>query len=148
MTRTGKDRETYTMLQHFSLRHLPALFFACAHCMGLVAGPLRGTVHVMEMYGFGPAITGVPEAQVAWEAGHGRTVALGLLMLGFYARRMYAACDGVLVAAAWLGVNDFLVFRAQGDLAWASFRLLGSLSFAVMGLFGITQGLRPERRTN
>lgn len=129
------------MFQDFSWRHLPALYFGFANCIGIVMNPLKGSTSTMSMYGFQPNITDVPETGPVWEAGQGRTILLGLLMHAFYWRGQYAACDTMLMGAAWLGVHDFLVFWDQRDMAWAWFRLVGSVAFAATGYFGWTEGL-------
>lgn len=106
----------------FSLRHIPALYFAFAHISPLITSPLFGTAWTMALYGLPQRIVDVPESWPAWEAGQGRTILLGLLMHSFYWRRQYAACDTILIGVAFLGLNDFwLLWKQEGGIGgiWA-----------------------------
>ncbi|KAI4859028.1 hypothetical protein F4820DRAFT_188992 [Hypoxylon rubiginosum] len=129
------------MSKRFSIRHIPALYFAFANCVGLVLAPLRGSRAVIELYGLPPSISSVPETWPVWQAGQGRTILLGLMMHYFYWRGQYAECDALLMGVAFLGINDFFVFFYQGEkLLWAWTRILFSVAFASAGYFGLTQG--------
>ncbi|KAI2472364.1 hypothetical protein F4781DRAFT_383423 [Annulohypoxylon bovei var. microspora] len=128
------------MSKRFSIRHIPALYFAFANCVGLVLLPLRGNRAVIELYGLPSNISSVPETWPVWQAGQGRTILLGLLMHYFYWRGQYAECDTILMGVAFLGFSDFLVFWGHGDLMWAWTRVLFSIAFASTGYFGLTQG--------
>ncbi|KID79612.1 uncharacterized protein G6M90_00g017820 [Metarhizium brunneum] len=128
------------MFQHVSIRHIPALYFAFANCVGLVMDPLSGPCSLIELYGLPPAIADVPETWPVWRAGQGRIILLGLLMHVFYWRRQYAVCDVLLVGTAFLGINDCMVVWHNGDKTWAWIRLFGSFAFGAAGFFGLTQG--------
>lgn len=134
------------MVPEFSFRHLFALYFAFANCIGLILAPLRGTRSVISLYGLPPSISNIPETWPVWQAGQGRIVLLGLLMFVFYWRREYKACDTLLMGAVWLGVNDFVVFWNLGDTYWSVFRLVGSFVFGAVGYYGITQGPGTEMK--
>ncbi|KAI1735484.1 hypothetical protein F4680DRAFT_435424 [Xylaria scruposa] len=127
------------MDKKFSIRHIPALYFAFANCIGLVMAPLRGCRAVMELYGLPPSISTVPETWPVWQAGQGRTILLGLMMHYFYWRGQYAECDALLMGVAVLGVNDYLVIRDHGSQLWAWSRIFFSIAFASTGYFGLTQ---------
>lgn len=137
------------MSQNFSIRHIPALYFAFANCIGLVMAPLRGTHAVMELYGFPTSTSNIPETWPVWQAGQGRIILLGLLMHYFYWRGQYAECDAILMGVAFLGVNDFLVMFDHGNVVWAWSRLIFSILFASTGYFGLTQGRNraPKAKT-
>ncbi|KAF2972756.1 hypothetical protein GQX73_g785 [Xylaria multiplex] len=124
----------------FSIRHLPALYFAFANCIGLILAPLRGNRTVMELYGFPTNISEVPETWPVWQAGQGRTILLGLTMHYFYWHKQYAECDALLMGVAFLGLNDFLVMLNHGNQIWAWSRIFFSIVFASTGYFRLTQG--------
>ncbi|KAI0811598.1 hypothetical protein GGR55DRAFT_108584 [Xylaria sp. FL0064] len=128
------------MSKHFSINHIPALYFAFSNYVGLVLAPLRGNRAVMELYGFPTSIFDVPETWPVWQVGQGRIVLLGLMMHYFYWRSQYAECDAPLIGVAFLSVNDFLVILDHGDPFWAWSRIFGSMIFASTGYFGLTQG--------
>ncbi|KAF3020929.1 hypothetical protein E8E14_004089 [Neopestalotiopsis sp. 37M] len=127
------------MFRDFNLKHIPALYFGLANCVGLVVIPLSGTSRIIQMYGLPPRIADVPEAWPVWQAGQGRLIMLGVLMLVFYARRQYAACDTMVMASALLGINDFLVVWFHGNRNWAWFRLVGTFLYASTGYLGWAQ---------
>ena len=127
------------MDKRFSFRHIPALYFAFANCVGLVMTPLQGSGAVMELYGFPPHISSIPETWTVWQAGQGRTILLGLAMHYFYWRGQYAECDALLMGVAVLGINDYLVLRDHGNDLWAWSRIIFSIAFASTGYFGWTQ---------
>lgn len=132
------------MFEHFRWRHIPALYFGCAFCVGAILSPLRGSATTMALFGFPPNITTIPETWPVWQAGQGRIILLGVLMHVFYWRRQYAACDTILMGTALLGINDCLVARSYGDTQWAAIRLIASFAFASTGYFGWTAaGARP-----
>lgn len=136
------------MFENFSLRHVPALYFACSNCLGAVLTPLYGTSTIIGLYGLPPQIADVPETWPVWQAGQGRTILLGLLVHYLYWTRQYAACDALLAGVAWLGINDFWVVWHNGNNSWAWFCLFGSFAFASTGFFGLTQGSIAQRKAH
>ena len=128
------------MNERFSIRHIPALYFAFANSMSLVMTPLYGIRAIMELYGLPSHISTIPETWPVWEAGQGRTILLSLLMHYFYWRGQYAECDTLVMGVAFLGINDYLVLRAHGNSLWAWTRIVLSIAYASTGYFGLTQG--------
>ncbi|KID87532.1 hypothetical protein MAJ_11120, partial [Metarhizium majus ARSEF 297] len=123
------------MFQHVSIRHIPALYFAFANCVGAVLDTLSGPRSLIElyMYELPPAIANVPETWPVWRAGQARIILLGLLMHVFYWRPL-------------LGINDCMVVWHHGDKIWAWIRLFGSFAFGAAGFFGLAQG--PGAKNN
>lgn len=128
------------MFQDFHWTHLPALYFGISFCVGAVTSPLQGNAATMAMFGFPPRVTAIPETGVVWQAGQGRIILLGLLMHAFYWTKQYHSCDVMLMGAAFLGFNDYLVAKKLGKYTWAWVRLVASIAFASTGYFGWTAG--------
>ncbi|KAI1206765.1 uncharacterized protein F4807DRAFT_463454 [Annulohypoxylon truncatum] len=128
------------------IRHIPALYFAFANCVGLVLALLRGNRALVELYGLPSNIFEVPETWPVWQAGQGRIILLGLMMHYFYWRGQYAECDALLMGVAFLGFNDFLVTWDHGNLVWAWCRIVSSIAFASTGYFGLTQDRDRARK--
>lgn len=61
-------------------------------------------------------------------------------MHAFYWTNQYHSCDVMLMAAAFLVLNDYLVVRNLGKENWALFRLIAPIAFASTGYFGWTAG--------
>ena len=94
----------------------------------------------MAMFGLPPNITAVSETGIVWQTGKGRIILLGLLRHAFYWTKQYHACDVMLMGAAFLGANDFLLVRKLGKFNWALTRPVSSIAFALTGYFGWMAG--------
>ncbi|KAJ7033127.1 hypothetical protein C8F04DRAFT_1210959 [Mycena alexandri] len=131
------------MFEHFSPRHLPALFITTTMTLGGM-WPMLNARRAMLEFGLPARIAENPAAAPVMVVGTVRTTIIGLLMLNFYARGQLEVVDTIMaVTGAYAGLVDSYVVWEEGNPSKAVFRLVSSWLIAAWGVAGMTAG-RPR----
>lgn len=83
-TQSRRSIDTMLMFCNFNHRHIPALYFGSANCLGAILIPLCGTRSVIQVYGLAPRNATLSETWPVFQANRGRLSLLRVLMYVFY----------------------------------------------------------------
>lgn len=130
------------MLQHFALRHIPALFVATTSTISSIWAMVN-TQSALHEFGFPPTIATSAAAAPVIIVGQARLSVIGLALFVFYARGQLEVVDTILAILGFYAglVDSWTVWRTGSPPSWALFRLVSSWMVGVWGVVGGTAGM-------